>query len=304
MSSQIAKPDRIGFAITMILFGIAIVSASDLLSKTIIPHVSIWSLLFARSFIGLIILIPLLLLFKKLSSTKALNLKAVLFRSSLMSLCYLCFFLALAKVPIALVAGAFFCAPFFMVLLSRILLGETFGLWRTISLIAGFIGVLFVLQPNSMEFDPLLILALLSSFLYALTQVTTRKYCKNENPIALSYWLAITFMVTGLLGVLALWLMPSLIGEEFLNRPNHIIPASIFILLCVIAVMSIVIHFFISAAYQNAPSSLIAPLEYVYLPLAVIGGYVFYDETPNLMALMGILIIIAAGLIVAWRKGA
>jgi len=288
----------------MILIGMLIVSASDLISKTIIPHLSIWVLLFSRSLLGLVFLIPVLFLFKQFNATKAINLKAVIIRSSLMSLCYLFFYLGLAKVPIALVSGAFFCAPFFMVLLSRVMLGETFGIWRTASLIAGFIGVLMIIQPHSVEFDPFLILGVISSFLYALTQVVTRKYCKNENPIALSYWLAITFMLTGLIGIAVFWLMPSLAGSEFLNRPTATIPSNIFLLICIVAMCSIVMHFAMSAAYQNAPSSLIAPLEYTYLPIAVVGGYIFYNEIPNTMAFIGLTIIIIAGLVVAWRKDA
>lgn len=304
MNVNIAKPDRTGFAISMILSGVFIVSASDLIAKSIIPHVSVWQLLFLRSLIGLSLLFPLLFFIRKLKSIQTLNLKFVLLRSALMSATYLCFYTALANIPIALLAGAFFCGPLFMVVLSRILLGEKFGRWRLFSLIAGFIGVLLVLQPNSKEFEPLTLLALVSAFFYAMTQVITRKYCKNEQPIALSCWLTITFLVTGLLGMLILWLIPSLNGSSFLDRPSSMMPLIPFLLLCFVSVCSIAMHFALSAAYQNAPSSIIAPLEYLYLPLVMLGGYFFYDEIPNSMAILGIVCIISAGLIVAWRKDA
>ncbi len=286
------------------MLGIITVTASDLIAKAIIPYVSVWQLLFLRSILGLCFLICLLFFIKKLPSVKTINLGAVLFRSSLMSACYLCFYLALAKVPIALAAGAFFTGPFFMVLLSRIMLGETFGIWRAISLVAGFIGVILILQPTSVEFDPLMILALLSALLYALTQVVTRKYCKREDPVALSCWLTITFLMTGLIGITVLWLFPSFNGNNFIDRPNVILPLTPFLIICFLGFCSILIHYALSAAYQNAPSSLLGPLEYIYLPLAVIGGFFFFDEMPNLTALIGIAIIIAAGLIVAWRKDA
>ncbi len=304
MNVELAKPDHTGFAISMILLGTLIVTASDLIAKSVIPYVSVWQLLFLRSILGLSLLFPFLFFLKKLKSIQTLNLKAVLLRSSLMSATYLCFYTALANIPIALVAGAFFCGPFFMVLLSRFMLGEKFGVWRSFSLFAGFIGVLLILQPNSLEFEPLLLLGLVSAFFYALTQVVTRKYCKNEKPIALSYWLAITFLVTGLVGMIVLWFLPSLSGESFFSRPSGTLPLLPFLLLCFMSVCSIAMHFALSAAYQNAPSSLIAPLEYLYLPLAMLGGYFFYDETPNLTAIVGIAIIILAGLIVAWRKDA
>lgn len=286
----------------MLMIAIVAVLANDLTAKAIIPDLSVWQLLFIRSLFGLGFLISILIILKKMPSVKALNLKPVLIRSSLMSACYVCFYLALARIPIALVAGAFFCGPFFMVILSRIFLAETFGIWRSFSLIGGFIGVILILQPTSVDFDSFMILGLVSAFLYALTQVVTRKYCKNEDPVALSFWLTVTFMMTGFIGFLVLWLLPSVVGTSFVNRPIITLPISTTLLIFILGVCSIIVHYALSAAYQNAPSSILGPLEYAYLPLAVLGGYLFFDEIPNMTAFVGIAIIIAAGLIVAWRK--
>jgi len=288
----------------MLMIAIVAVLANDLIAKSIIPDLSVWQLLFTRSLFGLGFLFSILIILKKTPSIKAISLKSVLLRSALMSICSVCFYLALARIPIALVAGAFFCGPFFMVILSRIILGETFGIWRSTSLIGGFVGVILVLQPTSVDFDSFIILGLLSAFLYALTQVVTRKYCKKEDPVALSFWLTVTFLMTGLVGFLVLWFFPSLIGTSFVDRPSIILPASVTLLILILGVCSIIVHYALSAAYQNAPSSILGPLEYTYLPLAVIGGYLFFDEIPNLTAFIGIAIIIVAGVIVAWRKDA
>ena len=61
-------------------------------------------------------------------------------------------------------------------------------------------------------------------------------------------------------------------------------------------------HLALAAAYQNAPASLVGPLEYLYLPITIFGGYFFFDEIPKTNALIGIAIIITAGLIIAWRE--
>jgi len=302
LKAELAKPDRIGFAIAILMLGMITVTASDLIAKVIIPYVSVWQLLLYRSTIGLIILLGALFILKKLPSIKTISFGAVIGRSLLMNGCYICFYLALAKIPIALAAGAFFTGPLFMVLLSRIMLGERFGVWRTGSLIGGFIGVVLILQPTSTEFDPMMFIALCSAFLYALTQVVTRKYCKREDPTAMSCWLTITFLTTGAIGSLVLWLYPALVGDAFINRSNTLLPQTLFLIVCFLGLCSIVLHYSLSAAYQNAPSSLLGPLEYVYLPLAALGGYVYFNETPNLIAFLGIGIIVIAGLIVAWRK--
>nr|CAA6830928.1 MAG: Unknown protein [uncultured Thiotrichaceae bacterium] len=73
-------------------------------------------------------------------------------------------------------------------------------------------------------------------------------------------------------------------------------------MLIAVAIGSLAMHFSLAAAYQNAPASLVAPLEYLYMPLAILGGYVFFDEIPHATAIVGIVIIISAGLIIAWRE--
>lgn len=304
LNAELAKPDRIGFAIAILMLGMITVTASDLIAKVIIPYVSVWQLLLYRSAVGLVILFAALFVLKKLPAIKTINFGAVVSRSLLMNSCYICFYLALAKIPIALTAGAFFTGPLFMVLLSRVMLGETFGIWRTVSLLGGFIGVILILQPTSIDFDPLMILALLSAFLYALTQVFTRKYCKKEDPTAMSCWLTITFFITGATGSIVLWLFPNFVGEVFINRPNVLLSQTPFLIVCFLGLCSIILHYALSAAYQNAPSSLLGPLEYIYLPLAAIGGFLFFDEIPNLTAFIGVGIIVIVGLIVAWRKDA
>ena len=184
------------------------------------------------------------------------------------------------------------------------MLGETFGIWRGASILGGFLGVILVLQPTSVQFDLYMFLGLFSAFLYALTQIVTRKYCKKEDPVAMSYWLTITFFITGLIGMIFLWLFPSVIGIDFINRASSILSLTPLLIITLIGVCIVIVHYALSAAYQNAPASLLGPLEYAYLPMAVAGGYFFYDEIPSFTAFIGMVMIVIAGLIVAWRKDA
>ena len=182
------------------------------------------------------------------------------------------------------------------------MLKEKIGVWRLTSVVSGFIGVLLILQPTSAAFEWVLILPVICGFLYALTQVVTRKYCKDEDPLALSFWLTVTFFISGLIGVLVLFSLPTMQDPGFMTRPVILLDWNKTLVLIVIGAASLIMHFALAAAYQNAPGSLVGPLEYLYLPIAVIGGYFFFDEVPKVSALIGIFIIISAGLIIAWRE--
>lgn len=295
-------PDRTRFGIGMALLGTTIIASADLATKWLTADLSLWQLQSMRSLFAILLLLPLLLLSRKLAVIQVKKLKMVLIRSLLMTACYILFFGSLAVVPIALVAGGFYCAPLFIVLLSWLMLKENVGVWRLTSVISGFLGVLLILQPTSSTFEWVLVLPVICGFLYALTQVVTRKYCKDEDPLALSFWLTVAFFISGLIGVLVLLSLPAIQDPGFMTRPAIFISWDKTLVLIVIGAASLVMHFALAAAYQNAPGSLVGPLEYLYLPIAVIGGYFFFDETPKLSALIGIAIIISAGLIIAWRE--
>jgi drug/metabolite transporter (DMT)-like permease len=55
-------------------------------------------------------------------------------------------------------------------------------------------------------------------------------------------------------------------------------------------------------SYRYAEASTIAPLEYASMIMAIILGYVFFEEIPNVWVWIGAPLVIAAGLIVLWRE--
>jgi len=55
-------------------------------------------------------------------------------------------------------------------------------------------------------------------------------------------------------------------------------------------------------SYRYAEASTIAPLDYTSLIMAVLFGYVFFDEIPTMSVWIGAPLIVAAGLIILWRE--
>ncbi|GIT86621.1 hypothetical protein ROBYS_16370 [Roseobacter sp. OBYS 0001] len=55
-------------------------------------------------------------------------------------------------------------------------------------------------------------------------------------------------------------------------------------------------------ALSFAPSATVAPLQYFELPVATIFGYLVFNDFPNMLSLLGIGIIISAGLYMIHRE--
>lgn len=298
-----SKPDRAIFAMLAVMMGISIASGNDLATKWVSDQVSIWQLQLMRSVVGAAVLAAFMLIANQDHSLRAKHKGTVLMRSLLMAIAFLSYFIAIGILPIAIVAAGLFSSPLFTVFFGKFLLKERVGAWRSLSAIIGFLGVLLVLKPDIGAFDPKLFWPLGCGFSYALTNTYTRKYCKEENPIALSFWLSILFAVIGLVGMLWFSLQPASPDEsDFVTHPPLAPDPVVLFTLIGIGVGSILMHFFLATAYQNAPASLLAPLEYIYLPLVILGGIWFFGETPSTTAYLGIAIIIISGIIVAWRE--
>ncbi|MEK9558504.1 MAG: hypothetical protein VW175_08815, partial [Alphaproteobacteria bacterium] len=73
-------------------------------------------------------------------------------------------------------------------------------------------------------------------------------------------------------------------------------------MLAILAVLNLFGNLFLSRAYQTADSSLLAPLDFTYLLLIAVWGRVLFDSWPTRLAILGMVMIAAAGMITAVRE--
>ena len=61
-------------------------------------------------------------------------------------------------------------------------------------------------------------------------------------------------------------------------------------------------HLCMTIALRFAPSATLAPLQYVEIPIATFLGWLFFEELPDGLAALGIMITIGAGVFVVMRE--
>ena len=231
--------------------------------------------------------------------------RAVVARSSLIGIAMIIYFGALAFLPVALVAAGLFTAPIFVLLISSLVFGEVIGPYRIGAVIVGFIGVVLVLGPQAMAGASLpALLPVLAGAIYAMGNITTRRWCYAESAATLLAGFFIALMIIGAIGliVLAIFPMTAPAGVEgFLQRGAVWPSATVWFWTFVQAAGSLVAVGMMVRAYLIADVTRVAVFEYAILPASAFWSWALWGETLDWLAVFGMVLISAAGLMIAWR---
>ncbi|WP_052261909.1 DMT family transporter [Leisingera sp. ANG-M1] len=220
-------------------------------------------------------------------------------RSLALVLMYLAIYAAIPVLDLSVIAATLYLGPLFIVCLSAVLLGQRILAlhWGAITL--GFLGVLAILRPAADVFDALSLIPMLAAFLYAVAAVMTRAKCATENPATLALWLNAALLVFGLLATVAIHSLPpaELPDYPFLFGGWSAMTKKSWGIIAVLAVLIIVVSIGLARAYQSPKPEVIAAFDYSYLIFAAFWGFVFFGERPDMTTLLGMLLVLAAGLL-------
>ena len=197
------------------------------------------------------------------------------------------FFAALILMPMAEVYTLLMTTPFMVTLYAAFILKEKVGLRRWSAVLAGFFGVLIVINPQNLEFGLLFILPIISAFFLTMRDAVTKKFVNKNNILEITLITSLFVMIFSGIGAILLG-----VKIEF-NEINYILISSIFLsfgYLC-----SVLTIFFASL-------SLTASIRYSVIVFGIILGYLFFGEIPSLNMIIGAIIISASGLFVIKRQ--
>lgn len=289
------------------LFASVAFSAVDVTVKFLSSDYPHYQLTFLRTLVALAVLIAVIAPFSGgLRALGTRRLKVHLLRGACVVFANLCFFLALAAMPLAEAVAIFFVSPFLIALFSIFFLGETVGPFRWAAIAVGLLGVVIVLRPGMAAFQPAAILPILAATGYGMLHILTRRIGDTDGASAMVFWSQIVMLAVALVAGIAF-------GNGRFDVFDH--PSLSFLFRAwawptpfdagLIAALGVTITFAgyaISEAYRRSEPAFIAPIEYVALPLSVAWGILLFDEWPDAGALTGIALILTSGLVLVWRE--
>ena len=301
------RPARTARGVTLIVSAVFLMSIQEALFKSFSADLSLWQTFTLRGLLAL----PLLVIIASLQGLRsglwsgALQ-KWPLLRSLYMSLMFVAMYAAIPFISLSTVAAGIYTAPVFVTLLSAYVIGEPVDGRGWMCCVIGFTGVLIILQPGSDAFTLWAILPVLGGFLYALANVTTRSRCQDVSPAALSLSLNLALLLTGLLlsAVMLVWQPAAQLvtAYPFIFDGWSTLGATQWLLILLLAVLVVAIGMGLAGAYQSAAPTIVATFDYSYLIFVALWDYLFFATAPNGITVVGMLLIISAGLLVVRRR--
>ena len=272
--------------IALMIAAMTVVPMLDVIAKILSDSYPVMQISWARFAFHTLWLLPLLY-WKKLRWWRMPKQPFFhLLRSLMLTMATLFFFTAIKTNPIPNALTLLFVSPLIVAMLAPFVLGERFDIFIGVGVLVGFVGVVIVLQPDTDQFRPSLIYALVAGFCYALYIITTRKLSLTGPPLLTLFYTAI--VGTLVLGPMAMlnWVAPDLVGILMAATMGLIAATS---------------HFMIIKAFEYATASELSPFGYFEIVVAIVLSYFVFKFVPTVEALTGLIVIISSGLFVSWR---
>ncbi len=216
--------------------------------------------------------------------------KLGLFRGVFVSVAQLCLYTSYLYIPFALVATMEYTGPMMVTLLAIPLLGEKFGWYKSLAVISGFIGILFIMKPWSEDFNIIILLPILAALGYSLARVTALNFTLDTPTPLINLYGQIGTMVCSLFLVIFfnMW-------ENFKNLYD------IFALL-LMGLAGGTGTLLLIYGSRRAELSKIMPFDYIEIFFALILGWIFFREWPVDQLFPGAFFIIIGGIIIYLRQ--
>jgi drug/metabolite transporter (DMT)-like permease len=280
-----AEPSRTGdhplAGMALMLASIMVFSAMDGLSKYLTQGFSPIEIAWVRYAVMLVCLVPAILAAGPKRALATPNLSLQVIRGLGMLGSTLLFILALSAMPIADATVIGFLSPIMVAAASLPVLGERVGIQRWLAVIAGFAGVLIVVQPGTAAFRWAAVYPLLASVSWALAFIVTRQARDSDSSLVM---LAYTGIVGGAVTSLALpfvWVWPGAVD---------------WVIMLAAAGCYALAQWLLVLALRYASAAVVAPISYSQMVWAGLIGWIFFATTPDLMTLIGSAVIVASGI--------
>ena len=276
---MLSSKENIGIFFGIIAF--FLFATTDVAQKYATIYHSIFQIMLFRYLFLFIIAIIEAKRKKNVRVWKTNNLKLQLIRS-LCSVLETAFFVTSFRyLPLGDVHSVAALSPIIVVALSIIFLKEFVDKKIWFAIFFGFIGVLIILRPGFDVFNFKSLIPLGAAFTFAIYQILTKKVSEVDKDET-------SLFFTSLFGVITMVILASIYWVDFIFISYFLLP--------LIGIMMSLAHYSLIIALAIAPANKIQPFHFSLIFWAIIYGFVFYNDVPDVPTIVGALIIALSGI--------
>lgn len=266
--------------------GILFLTCSDALAKWLGQHYSPVQILFLRAAIALPVVLTVVMAVGGRRALRTQHAGLHLVRGAINIISASFFYLGLQALPLAETTAIAFSAPLFVTALSVLVLKERVDRRRWLAVVAGFVGVVIIVQPGGESFQLAALYPLATAALYAVMMLTARAIGAAESVLTTMLYIVVGQLVCSVVVVPAFWTPLAWSHLPFFAG---------------IALCSTLGLTFITQGFRIGPASVVAPFDYTGLLWASLMGWVIWREAPDIHDGVGAAFIVGSGLYIAWR---
>ena len=288
--------DRILLGVFLMLAFCVLAPLLDVASKLATATLPVGEIVTARFVVQAGLMLPVVLLMRLDWRVNRRMLGLITARAFLLMISTYCFVAAVAVMPIADALAIVFVEPFILLVLGKFLFGDEVGPRRIIASTIGFLGALLVIQPSISAFGWVALFPLGTALTFAFYMLITRQMSRSLHPVTMQLHTAIA---GSMLCLPLVWLFDG----SGIKELDAIWPRGLeWLWLFGVGFWAACSHMCMTYALKFAPSATLAPLHYAELIMAVMLGYLIFNDFPNLMTWPGIFIISGSGLYIIYRE--
>lgn len=198
-----------------------------------------------------------------------------------------CNFYAFTQLPLADVTAIGFSRNLFLSLLAVPFLAEKMSLHKLCVLLVGFVGILIITRPGIGTFDGATLIALAGAASGAFMMVLIRKLTATDTNIAMMTYPALGIVLATSIPSFLFWVQPT-VNEFFL--------------LILMSIVGSIGQWCMIQAFRQGEATVIAPAGYSRIIFATIIGYAFFAEIPDVISIVGVMIIISSNVFLVFHE--
>jgi len=241
-----------------------------------LPHIPAIEIVFFRSLFSLVA--SLWILKRNQVPVFGNNKKLLVMRGMAGSMGLILFFYTLQHIPLASAVTLQYLSPVFTALLGVVMVKERLKPQQYLFFAIAFGGVL-VIEGFDPRISPLfLLIGIGAAFFSGLAYNIIRKLKNTEHPLVIVFYFPLLTLPIATLYCIFNWVQPK--GWDWL-------------LLLGVGIFTQAAQYYMTLAYQNAQLSKIASLNYIGILYALGFGFIFFNETFNLLTYFGMAMVLS-----------